>query len=67
MKSVELNATLREEVRSKSGLKTLRKEGRVPAILYGGKENINFHLDAIALGKLLSTTEAHLIKLKLGK
>lgn len=66
MKSVELNATLREEVRSKSALKNLRKEGRVPAILYGGKENLNFHLDAIELSKLLSTTEAHLIDLKIG-
>lgn len=67
MKSVELKATLREDVRSKSALKALRSKGRVPAILYGGKENINFHLDAIELDKLISTSEIHLIDMDFGE
>src|SRR5690554_2595020 len=66
MKSVELKATLREDVRSKSALKALRNKGRVPAILYGGKESINFHVDAIELDKLISTSEIHLIDINLG-
>lgn len=64
MKSVELKAASREETGSKSALKALRKEGRVPATLYGGEENINFHLDEIAFSKLVNTSEVHLIDLK---
>ncbi len=66
MKSFKLNATLREDVRSRSALKALRSKGRVPAILYGGKENINFHVDAITLEKLISTVEVHLVDIKIG-
>ncbi|MEQ8910448.1 MAG: 50S ribosomal protein L25 [Vicingaceae bacterium] len=66
MKSIELEATEREGVRSKSALNNLRKEGRVPAVLYGGKENRNFHVDLIGLEKLLGTSEVHMINLKFG-
>lgn len=64
MKSIELEAKKRESVRSKSGLKNLRKEGNVPANLYGGKENMNFHIERIKLEKLLSVSEVHEISLK---
>lgn len=66
MKSVEIKAASREESGSKSALKALRTEGRVPATLYGGKENINFHLDEIAFSKLINTSEVHLIDLDFG-
>lgn len=66
MKSIELEATEREGVRSKSVLKNLRKDGKVPAVLYGGKENRNFHVDLIVLEKLLGTSEVHMINLKFG-
>ncbi len=63
MKSVELKATERKEVRNKTALNTLRKEGRVPAIMYGGKENLNFHVDRIAFEKLINTPEVHMVDL----
>lgn len=66
MKSVELKATSRSEVRSKSALKSLRKEGRVPAVMYGGKENVNFHVDVIAFEKLINTSEVYFIDLNFG-
>lgn len=66
MKSVELKAASREDMGSKGALKALRAEGRVPAILYGGKENINFHVDEIAFSKLINTSEVHLIDLNFG-
>lgn len=66
MKSVQLNATSRGEVRNKSALKSLRKEGRVPAVLYGGKENINFHVDSVAFLKLITTHEVYFIDLDFG-
>lgn len=66
MKSVELKATERKDVKNKSALNALRKEGRVPAIMYGGKENLNFHVDEIAFEKLINTSEVHLIDLNFG-
>jgi large subunit ribosomal protein L25 len=63
MKSVELKATSRGEVRSKSALKALRKEGRVPAVIYGSQDNINFHVDEITFSKLIHTTEVYFIDL----
>jgi len=66
MKSVELKATSRSEVRNKSALKSLRKEGRVPATMYGGKENLNFHVDIIAFEKLINTSAIYLIDLNFG-
>lgn len=66
MKSVEIKAASREGTGSKSALKALRTEGRVPATLYGGKENINFHVDEIAFSKLINTSEVHLIDLNFG-
>ena len=66
MKSVQLEATSRGEVRHKSALKTLRKEGRVPAIIYGGKENVNFHVDNIAFSKVITTSEVYFIDLVFG-
>ena len=66
MKSVQLNATSRGEVRNKSALKSLRKEGRVPAVLYGGKENVNFHVDSVTFMKLITTSEVYFIDLDFG-
>lgn len=63
MKSVELKATSRSEVRNKSALKSLRKEGRVPAVVYGSDENINFHVDEVAFEKLINTPEVYFIDL----
>ena len=66
MKSVQLEATSRSEVRKKSALNALRKEGRIPAVLYGGKENVNFHVNGIAFSKLITTHEVYFIDLNFG-
>lgn len=66
MKSVELKATSRSEVRKKSALKALRKEGRVPAVVYGAQENINFHVDEIAFSKLIHTADVFFVDLVMG-
>lgn len=67
MKSVQLEATSRGEVRKKSALNTLRKEGRIPAVLYGGKDNVNFHVDNMAFTKLINTSEVYFIDLNFGE
>ncbi len=43
MKTVSLSGSLRENVGSKDA-KVLRKEGRVPGVIYGNGENIHFHV-----------------------
>lgn len=67
MKSVQLEATSRSEVRKKSALNALRKEGRIPAVLYGGKDNLNFHVGEIAFSKLITTHEVYFIELNFGE
>jgi len=64
MKSVELQASYRKDISKKSSLKSLRKNGRIPAIIYGGKENVNFHVDDVAFSKIINTSEIHLVDLK---
>ena len=66
MKSVELKATSRDEVRNKAALKSLRKEGRIPSVLYGGDNNVNFHVDRVAFEKLINTAEVYFIDLNFG-
>jgi large subunit ribosomal protein L25 len=64
MKSVELEAIARDGAGKKGALNTLRKEGRVPGIIYGGENNINLHVDAIRFSKLIHTSDVYLLNLK---
>jgi len=66
MKSVEIKASIREDVRNKSQLNTLRKEGKVPAVIYGGKDNVNFSVDGVEFSKIINTPDIHLVDLKFG-
>lgn len=61
---VELNAQYREK--GEKTAKTLRKEERVPAVLYGPKieENIHCSVDELELEKILSTSRVQKIRLK---
>tara|TARA_R110002049_G_scaffold64747_6_gene170501 strand:+ start:5202 stop:5822 length:621 start_codon:yes stop_codon:yes gene_type:complete len=65
MKSVALEASVRDSVRKKSALNSMRKEGSVPGILYGGENNINIAVNEIAFGKLINTPEVHIIELNI--
>lgn len=64
MKSVEIKASLREDAGSKSQLNNLRKQGQVPAVIYGGKENLNFSVDEVEFSKVINTSDVHLVVLK---
>lgn len=64
MKSVELEAIARDGAGKKGALNALRKEGRVPGIIYGGENNINFHVDAVRFSKLIHTSDVYLVNLK---
>ncbi len=65
MKSVALEASVRDSIRKKSALNSMRKEGSVPGILYGGENNINIAVNEIAFGKLINTPEVHIIELNI--
>lgn len=62
MKVFEINGTKREKV-GKRATKDLRKEERVPCILYGGEENIHFSALGKDFLKLLYTPHVYLVKL----
>ncbi len=57
MKTVSLSGALREHV-GKKDAKKLRREEKVPCVIYGGKEQIHFVLNEKDFKKLLFTPEA---------
>jgi len=64
MKTFELQGLKRDSLGTKEA-KSLRKEGKVPCVLYGGKENIHFYVNEINLQKLIYTPEVYLVILKI--
>jgi large subunit ribosomal protein L25 len=58
MKSIAISGSPRENV-GKRDAKELRYEGKVPAVLYGGKEQIHFAIDAPSLKDLVYTAEVN--------
>jgi large subunit ribosomal protein L25 len=62
MKSVALSGNNRaEKGSSKSNI--LRKEEKVPCVIYGGKENIHFSVNEILFGKIINSPEVYFIDL----
>lgn len=62
MKSVSLSGSPREGVGKKDAV-SLRKEGRVPSVLYGGNEQTHFHVNAVDLEKIVYTPDVYLVEL----
>ncbi|HHL57806.1 MAG: 50S ribosomal protein L25 [Bacteroidetes bacterium] len=62
MKKVSLSGSLRENV-GKKDAKKHRREGKVPCVLYGGKEQIHFTAPELNFGKLIFTPEVFEVKL----
>lgn len=62
MKKVSLSATLRTGAGT-SNSNSLRRQGRVPCVLYGSSKAIHFHVDAKSLGKVVFTPETYRIEL----
>lgn len=65
MKSVSLSGSLRENV-GKKDAKKHRRDGNVPCVMYGGKEQIHFAIDEKSVMKIFKTPEVYMIKLNLG-
>ncbi len=64
MKSISINGTKRA-AQVKHEAKHLRAEGKVPCVLYGGKEQIHFSTPAISLKGLVYTPEVHTVDLNI--
>jgi large subunit ribosomal protein L25 len=62
MKSIQINGARRTEL-SKAAVKKVRTDGKVPCVLYGGKENIHFEVPLLAFQQLVYTPEVHLVNL----
>src|SRR6056297_1710280 len=62
MKHVSLSGSPREGVGSKDA-NALRKQDRVPCVLYGGEKQIHFHVPYNDLSKLVITPSVHQIDL----
>ncbi|MFC2102121.1 50S ribosomal protein L25/general stress protein Ctc [Bacteroidota bacterium] len=64
MKQVSLSGSLRENV-GKKDAKKLRKEFKVPCVMYGGTEQIHFLTDEKLFSKLIFTPHVHIVKLEI--
>lgn len=65
MKSVSISGSPRENV-GKKDAKKHRKEGLVPCVLYGGKEQVHFVTDEVSFKKLVYSPDAYTVKLNVG-
>ncbi len=64
MKSVELKGVVREATGKKNS-KKLRREERVPCVLYGGESNVHFSVVSKELRDLIYTPNVYLVDLSL--
>lgn len=63
MKKVSLSGSPRENV-GKKDANELRRNGRVPAVLYGGDEQTHFHIDYTDIKKLIINPEVFQVGLE---
>ncbi len=62
MKEVSLSGSLRENV-GKKDAKKHRREGNIPCVIYGGKEQIHFVTNEIKFDKIIFTPEVFVINI----
>jgi len=66
MQSIEILASKREAL-GKTATKSLRVNGNVPSVLYGGKETVHFYASEKELNKIVFTPNVYIVKLKVDK
>lgn len=62
MKEVALSGSIRENVGKKDAA-AIRKEDRVPCVVYGGREQIHFSVRHTKIEQLITTPKVHIIRL----
>lgn len=53
----------RRAAQTKQEIKSLRAEGKVPCVLYGGKEQVHFSVPVLSLKNLVYSPDVHLVDL----
>jgi len=64
MKSVSLSGSLRESVGKKDAKKN-RREGKVPCVLYGGKDQVHFQIEERAFTNIVFTPEVFILNINI--
>lgn len=64
MKTVSLSGSRRANV-GKKDASAIRKSGKVPCVIYGGKEQVHFTCSELELGKIVWSPDAHEVKLNI--
>ena len=64
MKTVSMSGALRAHVGKKDAKKN-RKEGKVPCVLYGGKEQVHFTIDDSDFKQIIFTPEVYILKINI--
>ena len=62
MQTLKIEATPRTDFGKKAS-RAIRREGHVPAVLYGGGETVSFSVDAKALKPLIYTPNSYIVEL----
>jgi len=65
MKTASLSGSPREGVGKKDAA-VLRDKGQVPGVLYGGSEQVHFHVNEVQLNKLVFTPETYRLNFEVG-
>lgn len=65
MKSIAITGTLRA-AQTKQELKQLRAEGKVPCVLYGGKDQVHFSAPVLDFRHLVYSPEVYTVDLNIG-
>jgi large subunit ribosomal protein L25 len=64
MKTVSMSGSLRENV-GKKDAKKARREGKIPCVLYGGKEQVHFTLGEKEFSKIIFTPEVFVLNISI--
>jgi large subunit ribosomal protein L25 len=64
MKTYEIKGELRKTT-GKTDSRKLRKDGKMPCVMYGGKENVHFSVEKASLKKLIYTPEVQLVNIEI--
>ena len=65
MKTASLSGSPREGVGKKDAAE-LRAKGQVPGVLYGGSEQVHFHVNEVQLNKLVFTPDTYRLAFEVG-
>lgn len=64
MKTIQVKGTLRSDF-GKGATRRLRSEGKIPAVIYGGKDTVHFHVEPLAVRGLVYSPEFQQVEIEI--